>query len=100
LVPTNRIALRDLVVFGGEPPEVLADLHLERDPSIARQRHRLRGVVHHRRAARPAGGGRGCPPAGRGRRGTPVYLSANVPGGDEHNRVLEAWYAGRIRRTA
>ncbi|WP_197084939.1 hypothetical protein [Saccharothrix sp. ST-888] len=30
----------------------------------------------------------------------PVYLSANIPGGDEHNRALEARYAGRIRRTA
>ncbi|MEV4622638.1 SIS domain-containing protein [Asanoa sp. NPDC049573] len=30
----------------------------------------------------------------------PVYLSYNVPGGDEHNRELEARYAGRIRRTA
>ena len=30
----------------------------------------------------------------------PIYLSANVPGGDEHNRVLEGRYAGRIRRTA
>ena len=30
----------------------------------------------------------------------PVYLSANVPGGDEHNSTLEARYAGRIRRTA
>jgi len=30
----------------------------------------------------------------------PVYLSANVPGGDEHNKVLEDRYAGRIRRTA
>ncbi len=27
----------------------------------------------------------------------PVYLSANVPGGDEHNRGLEAKYRGRIR---
>jgi len=26
----------------------------------------------------------------------PVYLSANVPGGDEHNRGLEARYRGRI----
>ena len=26
----------------------------------------------------------------------PVYLSANVPGGDEHNRELEARYRGRI----
>jgi uncharacterized phosphosugar-binding protein len=29
-----------------------------------------------------------------------VYLSANVPGGDDHNTVLEARYAGRIRRNA
>jgi len=27
----------------------------------------------------------------------PVYLSANLPGGDEHNRVLEEKYRGRIR---
>jgi len=27
----------------------------------------------------------------------PVYQSANVPGGDEHNRRLEAKYRGRIR---
>ena len=27
----------------------------------------------------------------------PVYLSANLPGGDEHNRRLEAKYRGRIR---
>jgi uncharacterized phosphosugar-binding protein len=30
----------------------------------------------------------------------PVYLSANVPGGDEHNNALESRYAGRIRRGA
>jgi uncharacterized phosphosugar-binding protein len=30
----------------------------------------------------------------------PVYLSANIPGGDEHNTTLEARYEGRIRRTA
>ncbi len=30
----------------------------------------------------------------------PVYLSANVPEGDEHNHALEARYAGRLRRTA
>jgi uncharacterized phosphosugar-binding protein len=30
----------------------------------------------------------------------PVYVSANVPGGDAHNSTLEARYAGRIRRTA
>jgi uncharacterized phosphosugar-binding protein len=28
----------------------------------------------------------------------PLYLSANVPGGDEHNRALEKKYQGRIRR--
>ncbi|MDQ1530079.1 MAG: hypothetical protein QOE37_184 [Microbacteriaceae bacterium] len=30
----------------------------------------------------------------------PLYLSANIPGGDEHNRVLEDRYAGRMRRSA
>ncbi|MGJ7441148.1 sugar isomerase domain-containing protein [Aquipuribacter sp. MA13-6] len=30
----------------------------------------------------------------------PLYVSANVPGGDEHNHELEARYAGRIRRGA
>lgn len=30
----------------------------------------------------------------------PLYVSANVPGGDEHNHDLEARYAGRIRRGA
>ncbi|MGW3047434.1 MULTISPECIES: hypothetical protein [Kitasatospora] len=30
----------------------------------------------------------------------PVHLSADIPGGDEHNRMPEARYAGRIRRTA
>ena len=28
----------------------------------------------------------------------PLYLSANIPGGDEHNSVLEQKYEGRIRR--
>ena len=28
----------------------------------------------------------------------PVYLSANIPEGDEHNNALEAQYAGRLRR--
>ena len=28
----------------------------------------------------------------------PVYLSANMPGGDEHNHALEKKYQGRIRR--
>lgn len=30
----------------------------------------------------------------------PIYLSANMDGGDSHNRLLEARYAGRIHRTA
>src|SRR5690606_33571011 len=30
----------------------------------------------------------------------PIYLSANMTGGDEHNQALEARYTGRIRRTA
>lgn len=30
----------------------------------------------------------------------PVYLSANIPGGEEHNRVLEDAYGDRIRREA
>lgn len=37
LVPTNRIALRDLVLYGGEPADVLGPT-LERDPAVA---HRL-----------------------------------------------------------
>ena len=28
----------------------------------------------------------------------PLYLSANIPGGDEHNSALERKYEGRIRR--
>ena len=30
----------------------------------------------------------------------PVYISANIPGGDEHNQVLEDLYRDRISRTA
>ena len=30
----------------------------------------------------------------------PVYISANIPGGDEHNRALEDLYGDRIRRDA
>jgi uncharacterized phosphosugar-binding protein len=36
---------------------------------------------------------------GRGKT-PPVYLSANIPGGGEHNRVLEDVYGDRIRREA
>jgi uncharacterized phosphosugar-binding protein len=38
LVPTNRIALRDLVLYGGADRSVLEDPLLERDPTVA---HRL-----------------------------------------------------------
>lgn len=30
----------------------------------------------------------------------PMYISANIPGGDDHNSVLEDRYRGRIRRGA
>ena len=185
LVPTNRIALRDLVVFGGEPPrcsptpsssathQVARRLYDLAAPSAAdifmvgsnsgvngsvvelaqlvRQRgHRLVAITSFAQTAavdsrHPSGtklidhadvaldngapygdallplpgGGTVCAVssitgallaqlvvaevvrrlAGDGE-APPVYLSANVPGGDEHNRVLEARYAGRIRRTA
>lgn len=35
LIPTNRIALSDLVHHGGEPPSILADPLLERAPDLA-----------------------------------------------------------------
>lgn len=35
LIPTNRIALADIVHYGGEPPAILADPLLERAPGIA-----------------------------------------------------------------
>lgn len=41
LVPTNRIALRDVVLYGGQPASVLGPT-LERDPSVA---HRLYELV-------------------------------------------------------
>jgi uncharacterized phosphosugar-binding protein len=184
LVPTNRIALRDVVIVGGESTDVLSDKHLERDPSIAhrlydlanvsesdifvvasnsgvngsivelaqlvKQRgHRLIAITSFTQTAgvdsrHPSGtklvdhadvaldngapygdailplpdGGSVCAVSSITgallaqligaevvRRLTeagetpPVYLSANVPGGDEHNSTLEARYAGRIRRT-
>jgi len=186
LVPTNRIALRDLVLVGGADRSVLDDPFLERDPSVATRLFELapvkpddvfviasnsgvNGVVvelarvvkehghglvavtslAHSRAVTPRhpSGARladladvvldnGAPygdaalplPGGAGAVGAvssvtgailaqqvvcevvarmlaagetpPVYVSANVPGGDDHNRELEARYAGRIRRTA
>ncbi|WP_432843666.1 sugar isomerase domain-containing protein [Dactylosporangium sp. CA-092794] len=43
LVPTNRIALRDIVLYGGDPVSALADPELERTPSVA---HRLYDLAH------------------------------------------------------
>jgi uncharacterized phosphosugar-binding protein len=184
LVPTNRISLRDVVIFGGESPGVLGN-SLERDPSIAhrlydlaavsaadvfvigsnsgvngsvvelaqlvKQRgHRLIAITSFTQTAavgsrHPSGsklidhadvaldngapygdavlplpdGGTVCAVSSitgallaqligaevvrrltEAGEAPPVYLSANVPGGDEHNSLLEGRYAGRIRRTA
>jgi uncharacterized phosphosugar-binding protein len=41
LIPTNRIALSDVVLFGGDDPAVLADPLLERDPATAARLYRL-----------------------------------------------------------
>ncbi|MFK3985679.1 sugar isomerase domain-containing protein [Micromonospora sp. NPDC050397] len=185
LVPTNKLSLSDLVLYGDAPPEVLTDPKLERDPTIAHQLYALaapqprdvfvvasqsgingsivelarlvkeRGhdliavtsVEHTARVAprHPSGqrladiadvvldngapyGDALLPLDGGGavcavssvttallaqlltaevvRRFhvvgevPPIYRSANVPGGDEHNTALESRYAGRIRRTA
>ncbi|GAA4897972.1 putative phosphosugar-binding protein [Stackebrandtia albiflava] len=185
LVPTNRIALRDLVLRGGEPVDLLTSDKLERDPQIARRLFALAdahpsdvfviasqsgingSIVEFAAAVKEAGhrliaftsrqqseqtpsrhpSGRrlldyadvvldNCAPYGDsllplpagGSFGAassisaallaqmvvaevvrrqldagetpPVYLSANVPGGDEHNHALESRYAGRIRRGA
>ncbi len=185
LVPSNRIALRDMVLHGDQPRTVLDDPFLERDPAVA---HRLletapvhpadvfaiasnsgiNGVVvelaaqikerghrliaftsaeHSARSAsrHPSGkrladfadvvldngapyGDAAMPLPGGGAVGAvssvtaavlaqmivaevarrfvdrgeqpPIYLSANMEGGDEHNRALEDRYTGRIRRTA
>ena len=185
LVPSNRISLRDVVVHGGESPDVLARGILERDPGIAARLYELaaphasdvfviasnsgvngsivemarivkehahpliavtsmdhtRGVESRYPSGRKLvdyadvvldngapygdavlelpGGGAACAVSSitaallaqlvtaevvrrlleAGER-PPVYLSANVPEGDEHNRLLEERYEGRIRRTA
>lgn len=185
LVPTNRIALRDIVHYGGDPAEVLADPSLERNHAVARRIYDLApvkpddvfviasnsgvngAIVEMASVVKEAGhplvaitslehssGVESRHPSGRkladladvvldngapygdaalelpggGRIGAvssitaallaqqivaevvarliaagitpPVYLSDNVPGGREHNSLLEARYAGRIRRTA
>ncbi|MFF0722804.1 sugar isomerase domain-containing protein [Verrucosispora sp. NA02020] len=182
LVPTNRIALRDLVLHGGEPVDVLGP-KLERDPSVAHRLydlapigprdvfvlasnsgvngamvefaslvvargHPLVAITSAAHSARmesrhPSGrkladfadvvldngapyGDATLPLPSGGAVGAvssitaallaqqivvevvarlvaadeqpPVYLSANIAGGDAHNDALEARYAGRIRR--
>jgi uncharacterized phosphosugar-binding protein len=37
LIPTNKLALRDLIILGGEDPSLLADPKSERDPELARR---------------------------------------------------------------
>jgi uncharacterized phosphosugar-binding protein len=183
LVPTNRIALRDVVLRGGEPPALLADVTFERRPEtahrlyelaavqsgdafviasssgingavvemalLAKERgHQIIAITSVRHSARvnsrhPSGrrlaeladvvldngapygdallplpdGGAVCAVSSitaallaqmvlaevvrrylEAGEQPPIYLSANVPGGDEHNRALEARYKGRIRR--
>ncbi len=185
LVPSNRLALRDLVVHGGEPVSLLHDNKLERNPAVARRMyelapvqpedifviasnsgingsvvelavvvkergHRLIAITSVAQSAKltsrhPSGrrlaeladvvldngapygdsalplpnGGSVCAVSSitgallaqmltaevvrrllEAGHTPPVYLSANVPGGDEHNQALESRYAGRIRRTA
>lgn len=185
LVPSNRISLRDVVVHGGESPEVLGRGILERDPGIAARLYELAaprpadvfviasnsgvngsivemasivrqhghpliaitslahsGGVDSRHPSGTKlvdhadvvldngapygdavldlpGGGAACAVSSitaallaqlvtaevvrrlleTGER-PPVYLSANIPEGDDHNHALEEHYAGRIRRTA
>jgi uncharacterized phosphosugar-binding protein len=182
LIPTNRLALRDVVTYGGDPADSLGP-HTEREPAIAHRVYELAAPREHDLfviASNSGGNGsivemaslvkeRGhrliaftslahatavesrhpsgrhlhdhadvvidnCGPMGdtllpmpgggqvcaissitaafaaqmmladacarllaAGHR-PPVYLSANVPGGDEHNKALEEHYAGRIRR--
>lgn len=44
LVPTNKIALRDIVLYGGEPAAVLSDPELERTPAVAHRLYELAPV--------------------------------------------------------
>ncbi|QUQ68160.1 sugar isomerase domain-containing protein [Kutzneria sp. CA-103260] len=182
LIPTNRLALRDVVTYGGDPADSLGP-HTEREPAIAHRvydlaapgendlfviasnsggngstvemaslvkerGHRLIAFTSLAHATavesrHPSGnhlhdyadvvidncgpmGDTLLPMPGGGQAcaissitaafaaqmmladacarllsaGTkpPVYLSANVPGGDDHNKALEAHYSGRIRR--
>lgn len=183
LVPTNRLALRDLVTFGGRSPKDLADPLLERQPGVAQEIFELAAprpedvfiiasnsganssIVEMAQIAKrngnsviaitsvahasavpprhesgqklldiadvvldnhaPYGDAVLTAPSGVSVCGVssitaallaqmvvadvvatmieageqpPVYLSANIPDGDEHNNALEARYTGRIRR--
>ncbi len=185
LVPSNRISLRDVVLLGGEPPEILSEGFLERDPGVAQRLYDLTAphpadvfviasnsgvngsIVEMARIVKekghsliaitsvtqnadlesrhpsgtkladhadvaldnlapygdavldlPEGGTVGAVSSITGAllaqmMGTeivrrlieagetpPIYLSSNIPGGDEHNNTLEQRYAGRIRRSA
>ena len=59
LVPTNRISLRDVVIFGGESPEVLGDSLLERDPHPDRPHESSRNLLRDSSAPRTDGVTRG-----------------------------------------
>lgn len=184
LVPTNKIAIRDVVTLGDASRDVLFDPFLERDPAIAyqlydlaaprpedvfviasnsgvngcvvemaqlvtRHGHKLVAVTSSKHTAQstsrhpsglrlidfadvvldngaphgdallplPSGGGKVCAISSisaallaqmvvaevvrrleEAGEQAPVYLSANVTGGDDHNQRLEARYAGRLRR--
>lgn len=183
LVPANRLALTDVVIYGGEPAELIRDGMLERDPTIAARVYALSApepqdvfvigsssgvngsIVEMARIAKDRGhaviavtslthtaavdsrhpsgqklidladvvldngapigdavlplpgGGHVCAVSsitaaliaqmiaaevvGRliaAGQTPPVYLSANVPDGDTHNKALEDRYDGRIRR--
>ncbi|MCX7523350.1 SIS domain-containing protein [Microbacterium sp. STN6] len=185
LIPTNKIALRDVVVWGSKSPEILGGSELERDPAIVdelfalspvgeddvfliasnsgvngsivglallvkERGHKLIAVtsLEHTNRVQPKhpSGKRladvadvvidnlapfgdatlelaGGTPVGAvssitaafiaqlltigtaeriAERGVtpPLYISANIPGGDEHNRALEELYRGKITRTA
>jgi uncharacterized phosphosugar-binding protein len=185
LIPTNKIALRDVVLRGNYDTEVLAGSSLERDPSVVEELFTLSPIgpedvfiiasnsgvngsivglallakakghkviavtsmAHTMKVApKHPGGKRLCEvadvvidntapfgdavlelPDGAGvgavssitaafiaqlltigtahriaeeGKTPPVYMSANIPGGDEHNHALEDFYKGRIRRDA
>ncbi|WGW12330.1 SIS domain-containing protein [Saxibacter everestensis] len=185
LIPTNRISLRDLVIYGDYTPESLGGSDLERQSNIARDLYELTPVhpadlfliasnsgvngsvvgmaelvkdkghklivvtsMDHTRKVEPKhpsgkrlyefadvtidnkapygdvtldlpdGGGIGAVSSITAALVAqfltievtkllidsgvmpPTYISANIPGGDEHNTHLERQYLGRIRRDA